>query len=184
VRAEGRPEELDRLLPVARALAADRRIRILYADAAGSETARVVSPLGLARRAGHWLLLAHCHLRQALRLFRIDRMASARLARGRVDARLAPAGFDPRFFSAEAYCVAGHHPPALAAVRLLPPLDELSGALLPAAFLEWSGPGVLCYLRVTDREGLLDLLGSLGGAASLAAWREPAAARSLRDGGR
>lgn len=169
---ERRPAELDRLLAVARALVAGRRLRILYLDAAGGGTARLVSPLGLAHRAGHWLLAAHCHLRRAFRLFRIDRVASVRLARGRVDDRLAPPGFDPRFFSAEAYCIAGHGLPALATVRLVPPLDGLAGALLPAALLEWSGPGVLCHLRVTERDCLLGLLGSLGDAAALVGWRE------------
>lgn len=169
---ERRPAELDRLLAVARALVAGRRLRILYLDAAGGGTARLVSPLGLAHRAGHWLLAAHCHLRRAFRLFRIDRVASVRLARGRVDDRLAPTGFDPRFFSAEAYCIAGHGLPALATARLVPPLDGLAGALLPAALLEWSGPGVLCHLRVTERDCLLGLLGSLGDAAALVGWRE------------
>jgi predicted DNA-binding transcriptional regulator YafY len=174
VGGERRPAELDRLLAVARALVAGRRVRILYLDVAGSGTARLVSPLGLAHRAGHWLLAAHCHLRRAFRLFRVDRIVAVRLARGRVGDRLAPPGFDPRFFSAEAYCIAGHRLPALATVRLLPPLDGLAGALIPAALLEWSEPGVLCHLRVTERDSLLGLLGSLGSAAALVGWREAA----------
>lgn len=142
-----------------------------------------MSPLGLAHRYGHWLLAAHCHLRRAFRLFRVDRIGSARLARGRVDGRLAPAGFDPRFFSADAYCIAGNRDPALATVRLLSPFDRLAGALLPAAFLESSGPGVLCHLRVTERAELIRLVSSLGDAAALASWR-PAAAPSAGAGGR
>lgn len=179
---ERRPAELDRLLAVARALAAGRRVRILYLDAAGSMTARLVSPLGLAHRAGHWLLAAHCHLRRAFRLFRVDRIGWVRLARGRADGRLAPPGFDPRFFSAEAYCVSGGSPPAHATVRLVPPLDGLAGALLPAALLDWSGPGVLCHLRATDRDGLLALLDSLGDAALLVRWREVAVPLPLPGG--
>jgi predicted DNA-binding transcriptional regulator YafY len=171
---KGRPAGLDRLFAVARAIAAGRRLRILYEDGAGSRTGRVVSPLGLAHRAGHWLLAAHCHLRRAFRLFRVDRMRSIRLARGRIGNRLAPPGFDPRFLSAEAYCVSGHGLPALATVRLLPPLDRVAGALFPAALLEQSSPGVLCHLRVTEREALIRLVASFGDSAALTAWR-PAA---------
>lgn len=123
-----------------------------------------MTPLGLAWRNGHWLLAAHCHLRRAFRHFRVDRVREVRLARGRLDRKLAPPGFDPRFFSAEGYLVSGRRPPALATVQLRPPL---AGVLLPAALLERTGATtVLCHLRVTDDRALARLVESLGEAAS------------------
>jgi predicted DNA-binding transcriptional regulator YafY len=127
----------------------------------------VVSPLALGFREGHWLLAAHCHLRHAFRHFRVDRVAEIRPARGRADARLAPPGFDPRFFSAEGYLAAGAGPPALATVRLGPPLARLAGVLLPAALRERRQDFVLCHLRVSDRPALAGLVASLGAAAAL-----------------
>lgn len=163
----GTPGEVGPLLPLARALALGRRLRILYQDAAGVPTSRLVSPLALGFRGGHWLLAAHCHLRRAFRHFRVDRMAAVRLARGRADARLAPPGFDPRFFSAEGYLLAGSVPPALATVRLGPPLAALAGVLLPTALREAREGGVFCHLRASDRAALAGLVASLGAAATL-----------------
>ncbi|HEY3366640.1 MAG TPA: WYL domain-containing protein [Symbiobacteriaceae bacterium] len=38
---------------------------------------RLVDPYGLIYRAGLWYLIGHCHLRRALREFRVDRILSA-----------------------------------------------------------------------------------------------------------
>ncbi len=160
--------DLPRLLAAARALAAGRRLRIRYRDAAGAASTRLVSPLGLAWRGDHWLLAAHCHLRRALRHFCLHRILAARRVRGRVADRHAPPGFDARFFSAESYLRSGPVPPALATVRLAVPLAEVAASLFPAALLEWPAPGTaLCHLRVTDPAALARLVESLGAAASL-----------------
>lgn len=37
------------------------------------ETTRPVDPYGLAYRAGYWYMVGYCHLRQAVRTFRLDR---------------------------------------------------------------------------------------------------------------
>jgi predicted DNA-binding transcriptional regulator YafY len=37
-------------------------------------TARVIDPYSLVHRAGWWYLVGYCHLRQALRTFRVDRI--------------------------------------------------------------------------------------------------------------
>jgi predicted DNA-binding transcriptional regulator YafY len=168
------------LLEVARALAAGRRLRLLYQDAGGAASSRVVSPLGLAWRAGHWLLAAHCHLRHAFRLFRVDRVEAARLARGRPAPGLSPPGFDPRFFSAEGYLTSGREPPSLATVRLGSPLARLAPVLLPAALRERRGDATLCHLRASDGAALAGLVESLGAGASLLAWRAGAGARPAR----
>lgn len=170
--AASRRGEPSRLLAVARALAAGRQLRLRYQDALGGATHRQVSPLGLSWRNGHWLLAAHCHLRRAFRHFRVDRIETARTARGRVTEGLAPPGFDGRFFSAEGYLHSGQGPPALQTVRLGPPLSGLAPALFPAALLEWpAGEAVLCHLRVSDPFALMGLVDSLGpGASIVRAW--------------
>lgn len=41
---------------------------------ASEPTLRKVDPLGLLQKEGHWFLAGHCHLREDLRLFRVDRI--------------------------------------------------------------------------------------------------------------
>lgn len=50
------------------------RLRYLARDGAGSE--RDFDPYGLAWRGGAWYAVGHCHLRGALRSFRLDRVQS------------------------------------------------------------------------------------------------------------
>ncbi|WP_229403519.1 helix-turn-helix transcriptional regulator [Micromonospora okii] len=61
---------------VADAVTARRALRIGYADRAGAATERVVEPLGFLGNPWHWYLLAWCRLRDGLRAFRVDRIAS------------------------------------------------------------------------------------------------------------
>lgn len=52
----------------------ERTIEIDYIDANGQATARRVDPLGIVFLQDTHCLIAHCHLRQAYRNFRLDRM--------------------------------------------------------------------------------------------------------------
>ena len=53
-----------------RAASQGRRVRIDYTDAKGARSpGRMVSPLGFGRVRGGWVLVAHCHQREALREF-------------------------------------------------------------------------------------------------------------------
>ena len=58
------------------ALAARRVLRIGYADRHGLVTRRDIEPLGYVGMAERWYLLAWCRLRDALRAFRTDRIAT------------------------------------------------------------------------------------------------------------
>lgn len=59
-----------------------------YEDGAGRRPrGRRVDPLAFARTGGHWYLLAWCHLREAGRWFRFDRIRGARLTRAAVTPR-------------------------------------------------------------------------------------------------
>jgi predicted DNA-binding transcriptional regulator YafY len=57
------------------------------------ETARIIDPYGLILRDGLWYVAGWCHLREAIRVFRLDRIQRHRVL-SRSFAR--PEGFDPR----------------------------------------------------------------------------------------
>ncbi|MCT9931168.1 YafY family transcriptional regulator [Planotetraspora sp. A-T 1434] len=55
-------------------------LRMRYGDANGSLTTREVEPgMFIGGRSGSWYLVAWCRLRDAVRLFRLDRIAAAEL---------------------------------------------------------------------------------------------------------
>lgn len=68
------PALRDRLDRVEAAIGTGHLLRLDYADEAGTRTLRDVRPLGLWFWGKTWTLIAWCELRQAFRLFRIDRI--------------------------------------------------------------------------------------------------------------
>ncbi|MBN1148286.1 MAG: YafY family transcriptional regulator [Anaerolineales bacterium] len=75
------PTALSPLLEKIRRAARQRRqIKISYQGGASpSVTERRVDPYALVHRSGWWLLVGYCHLRQALRTFRVDRIQELQL---------------------------------------------------------------------------------------------------------
>jgi predicted DNA-binding transcriptional regulator YafY len=68
-------------------------VNIEYTDASGKESSRSVDPVGFYNGSDGWYLIGWCHLRAGGRIFRLDRVRSARLtsrpaARHDVDATL------------------------------------------------------------------------------------------------
>lgn len=61
----------------------------------GEVSERAIDPYGLVFQAGHWYAVAYCHLRQGMRMFRLDRF----IALERTDRRFQR----PADFSVEAY---------------------------------------------------------------------------------
>jgi proteasome accessory factor B len=57
-----------------------KRVRIMYAPEDQEPVQREVDPYAVVYRAGDWLLVGYCHLRAALRTFRVDRIRSLRVA--------------------------------------------------------------------------------------------------------
>jgi predicted DNA-binding transcriptional regulator YafY len=58
-----------------------KRVTLDYhAASTDAVTCRVVDPYGLVYRRGTWTLVGRCHERQAIRLFRVDRMAALEVA--------------------------------------------------------------------------------------------------------
>ena len=78
---QGGPIDLARsgsanLLPLEleEALEAQRPVMMEYLDARGSRTHRAIKPLHVRRAKGELLLIAHCHLREDRRTFKLDRI--------------------------------------------------------------------------------------------------------------
>jgi len=65
---------LDAPPEVQRAIATQSLLRMRYRSADGSETDRLVTPIRVVDYGGNPSLLAHCHLRDARRMFRLDRI--------------------------------------------------------------------------------------------------------------
>lgn len=61
------------------AIQAPERIAIDYRDDKGAATERTLRPLGLWFWGSVWTLVAWCELRRAFRMFRLDRIAEARV---------------------------------------------------------------------------------------------------------
>ena len=80
------------LAAVRRAVAEQRRVRLdYYSHGRDARTVRVVDPVVVQADAGALYLLGHCHLAQAPRRFRVDRIAEAEV----LDEAAAPPGEVP-----------------------------------------------------------------------------------------
>lgn len=86
-------ENLPHILRVLAEQTADRcRVRLRYQSLEGEITERVVDPYLLRQHGGEVYLLAHCHLRNQVRLFHTERILDAEP----LDEEFTPpAGFDP-----------------------------------------------------------------------------------------
>jgi predicted DNA-binding transcriptional regulator YafY len=62
---------------VQQALSDSVAVTLTYVDGQGGQTMRVVEPAGLLGTANGWYLAGWCRLRQAPRVFRLDRIALA-----------------------------------------------------------------------------------------------------------
>lgn len=88
----GEPVLDDRvLLVLTRAAQAEQRVTFAYHSPQKGISQREVDPYGLLFRRGHWYVSGYCHLREALRSFRLDRIADVKLLPFHFDR---PSGFD------------------------------------------------------------------------------------------
>lgn len=171
----GDPSRAGKLRVLGDAVARRKRVHVVYkasppmgarppGDGAGERSERDVDPYGLAFRAGAWRLVGFCHLRQALRVFVVDRIESLDLNETRPNQPdfEVPAGFD-------AGQVAGTRPwhwvgstPTHVTLRFAPgaELHAERSFDAPATLLP-EGGGRL-ELEVTWMEGLLPQLLALG----------------------
>jgi len=80
------------LIALTGAAQARRRVHLQYQSAQGERSERDFDTYGLAYRTGAWYAVGMCHLRQALRSFRLDRVRDVALLDASFDR---PADFDP-----------------------------------------------------------------------------------------
>lgn len=72
---------------ILRALLDSFAVELIYRDRQARETKRVVEPAGVFGTNSGWFLVAWCRLRQAPRVFRLDRIAQATLTRDPITPR-------------------------------------------------------------------------------------------------
>jgi len=73
------PARSEVLLTLAAAVGEQRRVRLRYRSGWSRETEREVDPYGVMHREGYWYAVGHCHLREGMRLFRLDRILDAEM---------------------------------------------------------------------------------------------------------
>lgn len=141
--------------------------RIRYRDAAGRESERDVEVLGLGWREEGWLFAGFCELRQAWRLFRVERVESVRVTRRRATAP--PGRFDARAFATEDLAGPSRTPAGRVAVALDAALARFAPALFPSALVESRRRGCVAHLRSDRAAGVAGLALSLGPGARVVA---------------
>jgi proteasome accessory factor B len=156
-----------------------KRVRITYRRGDGSVSRRHVDPYGYAWRRGQWILVGHCHLRQAVRLFLLDRVQELAIDpadRKRPDFAI-PRGFDIHAWSRQEpwdYLV---HDPLEAVVRFRGSLARIAAQLLPAARISTEAGGArVARLPVRNLRGLVRQALAWGPEAELL---EPAEGRAM-----
>ncbi len=73
------------MLTMSSAAQLQRRVHLRYHSGQNNETERDFDPYGLVYRQGKWYVVGHCHLRQGLRSFRLDRVVQVCLTDTRFD---------------------------------------------------------------------------------------------------
>jgi predicted DNA-binding transcriptional regulator YafY len=156
-RGSVQPSDPGVLLTLAEAARAYRRVCVRYRAWRGETSERSVDPYGLVFQGGRWYLAGRDHLREAVRVFRLDRV---------LEARLEAVGFE----RPEGFDAAVHVQRALARVPWAWPVEVLLDAeaeearrLVPEVVgsLEPAPGGVLLRLRAERLEGAARYLASL-----------------------
>jgi predicted DNA-binding transcriptional regulator YafY len=145
----------------------------------GQVVTRQVDVYGWALRRGEWILVGHCHLRQAVRIFYLSRCRSLKMngVRAQTPDYQLPAGFDIRGWSRQEVWDYDVHPPRHATVRLRGSLARIARQLLPEARLSTEPSGArLARLEVRNLRGLVRQALAWGLEAELV---EPAEGRAM-----
>ncbi|MGO4257030.1 helix-turn-helix transcriptional regulator [Marmoricola sp. RAF53] len=149
---EARPAVLAARSELDRAIDADRQVLLdYYVPTRDETTQRVVDPIAVLRRDGRTYLDAWCHLAGGRRLFRVDRIATARM----LDTARATNDLEPRDL-AEGLFEAG---PDDLEVRLLlaPPMRWFAEYYPVTSATEAAGGALEVTLAVADERWLLRL---------------------------
>jgi proteasome accessory factor B len=143
-----------------RAITSKKTVVLFYHSLWRDEkTQRKVDPYGLVCQRGTWFLVGHCHLRDAIRVFNIDRITGLEVN------RFKPKSSDfefPADLKLSDY-VAKHlwnikaHDPVEVVIRFEPPVAETIAAELGASVekIESDDEARIVHLKVTYLDGLL-----------------------------
>ncbi len=145
------------LLTLSEAAHARRRVRLRYRSARGEDTERMLDPYGLVLHAGTWYAVGWDHLRDDLRVFRVDRVLEVA---AREESFTRPVGFRALNHVMRSLATA----PWRWDVEVL--LDAPLAAVqerVPAwlATLEETPDGVVLYARAERLDGMARFLASL-----------------------
>lgn len=141
------------------AAAAGRQVQLRYRTEAAAETVRIIEPYGVAQWSRAWYLVAYCHLRLGIRLFRLDRIAGLAPLAERFER---PRDFDPYAYVARAMAEFPGRWAVTIALDL--PLDRARGsALAPYGTLEaTAAAGTIFRGRFDDLDDVARWLISIG----------------------
>lgn len=134
-----------------------QRVRLSYRSFQKADSEREVDPYGVVYYGGRWFLAGYCHLRQALRTFRLDRVTSAALCSATFTR---PADFDAMAHVIESLAMA----PGTWAVEVLLRLTlaQVSERLSPEmATLSETTEGVLLRCNVQNLDWFATVLARL-----------------------
>ncbi|MEW2490851.1 transcriptional regulator [Streptomyces sp. NPDC048411] len=145
------------LLALAQASRARTTVGINYRSWRQDQTERDIDPYGVVFHTGRWYLVGHDHLRDDLRTFRIDRVASVH---PRTKTFTIPDGFDP---VAHLTATLAHGPYRWQVeVTIHGPFDEIARRLPRSAVTLIAQPtGVLMQARAERLDGMAHMLASL-----------------------
>lgn len=137
------PSPGNRVMLLSAAAYQGQRVWMRYEAKDGEETERTLDCYGLVYRVGHWYAIGYCHLRQAVRVFRLDRVRHMELRQERFER---PSNFDSLGYALQEFAAI----PSLWLVEVLlettlervrwavPPefatLEEVSGGILLRAY--------------------------------------------------
>jgi predicted DNA-binding transcriptional regulator YafY len=125
-----------------------RSVFLRHESAEGSVSERIFDPYGLVYRRSHWYVAGHCHLRDDMRMFRLDRIAEAAV---REETFERPADFDVLDFVLRSLGSVPRRWPV--EVLLETTLENAQRYIAPEiAVLEAAGTGVImrCYTDCLD----------------------------------
>ena len=143
-----------------RAVADRKNVVLVYHGLWRDEkTQRTVSPYGLVCRQGTWILVGRCNMREAVRVFHLDRITGLEVNRfqPKTPDFEFPSGFKLDDYVARHPWEVRAHDPVTAVVRFEAPVAEVLAAELGpgAKKVEEEGDARIVHMEVTYLDGLL-----------------------------
>lgn len=155
--------DIDALVTLAGGVHRSQRVHFTYIDSEGVTTNRTVNPWGLIQHEGRWFLAAYCCLREAPRLFRVDRMEAVELLREPFEP---PQPFDLRVFLYERMALVDA--PWDVEVRFCGPITIVESRLPRAyAVLSPEGDGTIARFTTSDLDDTAVTLLTVGYAVEI-----------------